>query len=230
MFVVQPDGSERPADVVEQFGTQFLVRTDADRSYVFRLRAEWDGVPSIGFTDVAVTTPPRLESSVTLATPQPVPAGDTSLQFEVRTFGANVTGTIDVSIDGAPATTVELVWGVGTLDVQLAPGSHTYDVSYSGDGGSLPSSESRPFEAVEPLPGYTAEIVRPEYVNATAVGDVTCDGRADLVASYTSFDEATQTWGTHLDVWPGQVGRQPRRGPVRGGADQRACPTWRPAT
>ena len=54
VFVVQPDGSERPADVVEQFGTQFLVRTDADRSYVFRLRAEWDGVPSIGFTDVAV--------------------------------------------------------------------------------------------------------------------------------------------------------------------------------
>ena len=93
MSVVQPDGSERPADVVEQFGTQFLVRTDADRSYVFRLRAEWDGVPSTGFTDVAVTTPPRLESSVTLATPQPVPAGDTSLQFEVRTFGANVTGT-----------------------------------------------------------------------------------------------------------------------------------------
>ena len=203
VFVVHADGSEQPADVVEQFGTQFLVRTEANRSYVFRLRAEWDGVPSIGFTDLAVTTPPRLESSVTLATPQPVPAGDTALQFEVRTFGANVTGTIDVSIDGAPATTVELVWGVGTLDVQLTPGSHTYDVSYSGDGGSLPSSESRPFEAVEPLPGYTAEIVRPEYVSATAVGDVTCDGRADLVAAYSSFDDSTQTWGPHLDVWPG---------------------------
>ena len=194
----------QPADVVEQFGTQFLVRTEADRSYVFRLRAEWDGVPSIGFTDVAVTTPPRLESSVTLATPQPVPAGDTSLQFEVRTFGANVTGTIDVSIDGAPATTVELVWGIGTVDVQLAPGRTRTTSPTPATAARFPSSESRPFEAVEPLPGYTAEIVRPGYVSATAVGDVTCDGRADLVATYASFDDATQTWGTHLDVWPGQ--------------------------
>ncbi len=40
-------------------------------------------------------------------------------------------------------------------------------------------------------------------MSATAVGDVTCDGRADLVATYSSFDDATQTWGTHLDVWPG---------------------------
>ncbi len=201
-FVVSEliDGAEQPARVLSSDERGALVATDADSSYVFRVRTVRDGVESLGYGEVAITTPPRWETQVAYDGKVSVlDSGLQTLEFGVypgySSGGGEPLGDVQLTFDGQDVGTQAIDPAVdrARFDVQLAPGTHDFTVRYLGDDGYLPSESAGTIYASDPVPDYRVEPLATASVVDAAVGDVTCDSRADLVtvADVTTGDGST---------------------------------------
>jgi hypothetical protein len=193
-------GDEQPSQVLSTDDRSGLVATVADSSYVFRVRTVRDGVESLGYAEVPVTTPPRWETQVAYDGQVSVlDSGAQTLQFAVypgySSGGGQPLGDVQLILDeqdlGAQAIDPQL--GRAQFDVQLAPGAYGFTVRYLGDDGYLPSESAGTIYVSDPVPDYLVETLATASVADAAVGDVTCDLRAHLVtvADVTSGDGAT---------------------------------------
>jgi fibronectin type 3 domain-containing protein len=181
---VAADGTETPLTVLQAGERGAIVQTVAETHYVLRVRGLAGTLLSFDYATVEITTPPREPSYVAIATPSPVPAGATTLEFYVagtESFQPTY-GTLSVSVDGGPATTVPVNQKYATLQVTVDPGTHQFSADYSGDGAFLPSHAEETFYAVVPAPAFAPEVMDSTTIASVAAADVTCDGRADLVS------------------------------------------------
>jgi fibronectin type 3 domain-containing protein len=207
--VVADDGSESPAAILAmgEVNPNLLsanVRTQAEASYVFRIRALAGELVSLGFATLQVTTPAREPTVVFLAVPRPVPDGPTTLTFNINgtqtlqpTFG-----TLEVSINGGATQQATVEYSRAELPVDLTPGTYDVAMSYSGDGAFLPSSGQGTLYVARPVPTFTSDVIdRSSQVYAVKAADITCDGRTDLVAASWTADGSTP----QLDVHPGRA-------------------------
>jgi len=207
--VVADDGSETPATILAmgEVNPNLLsanVRTQAETSYVFRIRALAGELVSLGFATLQVTTPPRAPTVVDLAVPRPVPTGPTTLTFNI--FGTQTlqltSGTLEVSINGGATQQATVADGRAELAVNLNPGTYDVTMSYSGDGAFLPSSGQGTLYVARPVPTFTSDVIdRSSQIYAVKAADITCDGRTDLVAASYTADGSTP----QLDVHPGRA-------------------------
>lgn len=199
---VEADGTETPAVVLSGTDRGALVRTVAATTYQFRVRSVANAITSLTYASVSVTTPPREPSVINVTAPSPLPAGDTVITFQVSGTQTlqPTSGTLDVSIDGGPATQVVVQWSTASLPVNLEPGTHTLDLAYSGDGAFLPSTAQWTIQVAPALPAFAGEmVISSSEVYAVAAADVTCDGRLDLITASAAGDGS----GSRLDVRPG---------------------------
>jgi hypothetical protein len=100
------------------------VRAQASTRYVSWVRGVAGGLVSLESATVEVTTPAREPSVINLTVPTPVPDGDSVLSFRVdgtQTLQPTL-GTLEVSIDGGPATRVTVEQSTAQLPVTLTPG------------------------------------------------------------------------------------------------------------
>lgn len=83
------------------------------------------GAPSLAFAQVA---------------PMGTPGPFQDIQFTFTTSDTAAAGSITVSVDGKPLSSVELASGVGSFDLPngLAAGTHTIGATYSGDATHAP--------------------------------------------------------------------------------------------
>jgi hypothetical protein len=191
VYAVAADGSlDGPLETWSYSGevSRVFVSTSAETttSYVV-LSVGSDGQRSAPSEPVTVTTPPRWESGVVLAVYGPFDEGTVTLNAYVQnspddrfvTLGGEMTFTID----GGEPRTVSLAGGSASIQVELSAGHYEVAVSWTGDTAYLPSSTTATIE-VRPV---LAPLAEPEVVSAggatfdAAVGDVTGDGRPDLV-------------------------------------------------
>jgi len=181
-------GAEQPSQVLSADDRSALVTTRADSSYVFRVRAVRDGIESLGYGEAAVTTSPRWETQVAyVADVAPVDSGPQTLEFGVypgsSAGGGQPLGDVQLTLDGQDIGTEAIDPQVNraVFDVDLAPGAYDYSVRYVGDDGYLPSESAGTIYVSDPVPDYRVETLTTASVIDAAVGDVTCDRRADLV-------------------------------------------------
>ena len=194
------DGAEQPAKVLSSDDRGGLVATVADSSYVFRVRTVRDGVESLGYGEVAITTPPRWETQVAYdGMGSVLDSGLQTLEFGVypgySSGGGEPRGDVQLTLDEQDVGTLAIDPAVNraSFDVQLAPGAHDFTVRYLGDDGYLPSESAGTIYASDPVPDYRVESLATASVVDAAVDDVTCDRRADLVtvADVTTGDGST---------------------------------------
>jgi FG-GAP-like repeat len=191
VYAVAADGSlDGPLQTWSYSGevSRVFVATSAETttSYVV-LSVGYDGQRSAPSETVTVTTPPRWPSGVVLSVYGPFDEGTVSLNAYVQnspedrfvTLGGEMTFTID----GGEPRTVALAGGSATIEVELLAGHYEVAVAWTGDTAYLPSSTTAMIE-VRPV---LAPLTEPEVLSAggatydAAVGDVTGDGRPDLV-------------------------------------------------
>ncbi|MDQ0373382.1 FG-GAP-like repeat-containing protein [Cellulomonas humilata] len=194
------DRAEQPSQVLSTDDRGALVATLADSSYVFRVRAVWDGVESLVYAEVAVTTPPRWETQVAYDGKVSVlDSGPQTLEFGVypgfSSGGGQPLGDVQLIVDGQDVGTqgIDPALNRARFDVQLVPGAHDFTVRYLGDDGYLPSESTGTIYVSDPVPDYLVETLATASVVDAAIADVTCDLRADLVtvADVTTGDGST---------------------------------------
>lgn len=169
--------------------TPVYVSTTAETttSYVVRSVA-YDGQRSAPSEAVTVTTPQRWDSGTILFVYGPFDEGKVTLNAAVQNSPEDrfntIRGEMTFTIDGGQPKTIAVTGGSATLDVDLTAGTYSVTVAYSGDSAYQPSSSTTTIE-VRPV---LAALSAPEVLSANgaatygaAVGDVTGDGRPDLV-------------------------------------------------
>lgn len=191
VFSVAADGTlEGPLEVTRYWGwgpNQVLVSStpETTTSYVVKSVA-YDGQRSAPSETVTVTTPPRWPSELWIPVYGAFDEGSVTLSAVVVSQPGDRYGTIGgemtFTIGGGEPQTVPVMGGSAQITTELAAGYYYVSVSWTGDTAYLPSSTSVRIE-VRPVLAMGAPELLPgtENVSSAATGDVTGDGRPDLV-------------------------------------------------